>query len=138
MSYEPKTKPTDADVEKFLNKTDDKRKEDVFKIHAMMQEITGDKGKMWGSSIVGYGKSSYTTADGKEHEWMATGFSPRKQSITIYIMTGFDRYQELLDKVGKHTTGKSCFYIKRLADIDEDVLREMIKLSVEVMTEDQE
>jgi hypothetical protein len=135
MAYEPKTKKNDADVEAFLKQTDEKRVEDVMKIHSMMEEITGEKAKMWGKSIVGYGQSSYKTADGKLHEWMATGFSPRKQNITLYIMPGFDRYEQLLEKLGKHSIGKSCLYIKKLSDIDETILREMIKKSVEVMRE---
>ncbi len=133
MAYELKTKQTDSDVMEFLNQTDEKRKDDVLRIHKMMEEISGEKGKMWGSSIVGYGSYHYKYASGQEGDWMLLGFSPRKQNITLYIMSGFDDYDDLMNDLGKHSTGKSCLYIKRLSDIDEKVLRELIKKSVDHM-----
>ena len=97
----------------------------------MMVEITGEQPKMWGKSIVGYGSYHYKYASGQEGEWMATGFSPRKTALTLYIMGGFDKGNKLLEKLGKYKTGKSCLYIKKLEDINEDVLRKMIKTSYE-------
>ena len=89
---------------------------------------------MWGDSIVGFGSYSYTNTTGRENSWFLTGFSPRKQSLTLYIMSGFDEYDKLLGKLGKHSTGKSCLYIKKLEDVDMDVLKELVKQSVEHMS----
>lgn len=128
---ELKTQKNDGDVLAYLNSVEPERKRnDSLAILEMMQEITGDAGQMWGSSIVGFGDNSYTTADGKEHTWFQVGFAPRKQSLTLYIMDGFDNYDELLGKLGKHKTGKACLYVNKLADIDEDVLRELVTQSV--------
>ncbi len=100
-----------------------------------MEEVTGEKGKMWGDSIIGFGSYRYTYASGREGDWMLVGFSPRKQNITLYIMSGFDNYQNLLDKLGKHKTGKSCLYINKTEDVDMDVLRHLVKQSVDHMIE---
>jgi hypothetical protein len=128
---ELKTKKTDASVLAFLNSTDDAGKRaDALLIHALMEKITSEKGKMWGASIVGYGSCHLKYASGRELDWMLTGFSPRKQNLTIYIMSGFDRYDELLGKLGKFKTGKSCLYVKKLSDIDMEVLAELISSSV--------
>ncbi len=136
MAYEPKTKKNDGSIEAFLEEVQpDQKREDSKAIVAMMREITGDEGSMWGAAIVGFGRATYTYANGKVNEWFQTGFSPRKQSLTVYIMPGFDRYEELLAKLGKHKTGKSCLYINRLSDIDTDVLRELIAESAKVMAE---
>ena len=124
---ELKTKKNSASIESFLNTVDDvAKKEDSYKLHNIMQEITGDEGSMWGPSIVGYGSYHYKYASGQEGDWMATGFSPRKNALTVYIMSGFDRYDELMKKLGKFKTGKSCLYIKKLEDVDLDVLKELI------------
>ncbi len=129
---ELKTKRTEASVEDFLsNIEEENRREDCKKVAAMMEEATGAKPKMWGASIVGFGTYNYKYASGREGEWMETGFSPRKQNLTLYIMSGFTKYDELLAKLGKYKTGKSCLYIKSLADIDEKVLRQLIESSVE-------
>lgn len=129
-----KTQKNEASVEGFLDSVDDERKRDDSKvILTMMKEITGDEPSMWGSSIVGFGQYTYRYADGKENSWFITGFSPRKQNLTLYIMPGFERYDELLKKLGRHKTGKSCLYINRLDDVDLNVLRELVKESVEVM-----
>ena len=88
---------------------------------------------MWGDSIIGFGSYRYKYASGREGEWCLTAFSPRKQNLTIYIMTGFDKYDGLMKKLGKHKTGKSCLYIKKLDDIDTEVLKELITQSVEAM-----
>lgn len=129
-----KTKKNDASVEAFLDSVVDKRKRDDSKvILKMMREITGDEPSMWGPSIIGFGSYTYRYADGKENSWFLTGFSPRKQNLTLYIMPGFDRYNALLKELGKHKTGKSCLYINKLEDVDLKVLKELVKESVEVM-----
>ena len=126
-----KTVPTAANVDAFIDAVEDPRKrEDSRAIAAMMAEVTGAPARMWGSSIVGFGSYHYRYASGREGDFMETGFSPRKRALTLYIMAGFSDYGELLAKLGKHTTGRSCLYIKRLADIDQDVLREMVAQSV--------
>ena len=126
-----KTVPTAADVDAFIDAVEDPRKrEDSRAIAAMMAEATGAPARMWGSSIVGFGSYHYRYASGREGDFMETGFSPRKRALTLYIMAGFSEYGELLAKLGKHTTGRSCLYIKRLADVDQDVLREMVERSV--------
>ena len=133
--YELKTKVNDADVIAFLESVDDpKRKEDSLAMLDIMSEITGEEPKMWGKSIVGFGSYHYVYASGQEGDWMAIGFSPRKQSLTLYIMSGFKAYDELMAKLGKYKTGKSCLYIKKLEDVDMDVLRKLIKGSFDWMT----
>jgi nucleoid DNA-binding protein len=129
---ELKTKKTEASVEDFLNEIEDeKKREDCKKVSAMMEKITGAKPKMWGASIVGFGTYNYKYASGREGEWMEVGFSPRKANLTLYIMSGFTEYDELLAKLGKYKTGKSCLYIKDLNDVDEKVLKQLIENSVE-------
>ena len=98
-----------------------------------MREATGKRARMWGPSIVGFGVYQYSNSAGKEFEWPITGFSPRKQALTIYIMVGFSHFGSLMKKLGKYKTGKSCLYIKRLSDIDENVLRQLIDGSVKRM-----
>lgn len=128
---EPKTKPTKGSVTAFINGIDDAgKKADARKVAAMMRRATGSRATLWGPSIVGYGKYSYTNTAGKDVEWMLTGFSPRKQALTVYIMPGFAKYGALMKKLGRHKTGKSCLYIKRLSDVDEAVLEELIAESV--------
>ncbi|MBN2469658.1 MAG: DUF1801 domain-containing protein [Anaerolineae bacterium] len=129
-----KTGPNDGSVDAFLQSvTDDKRREDCATLLELMKSVTGEEPQMWGDSIIGFGSYHYTYASGREGDWFLTGFSPRKQNLTLYIMSGFDAYDELLGKLGKHKTGKSCLYIKRVADIDQDVLRALVKQSVEHM-----
>ena len=127
---ELKTQQNDASVTDFLNGVDEKRRDDCFALLELMEEVTGAPAKMWGTSIVGFGDYHYKYASGREGDWMVTGFSPRKQNLTLYIMAGFDRYEELLAKLGKHSTGVSCLYIKRLSDVDGDVLRQLVAASV--------
>lgn len=128
---ELKTKINDASVNKFLNSVEDENKREfAFTILEMMKKITKEKPKMWGASIVGFGAYHYKYASGKEGDWMQVGFSPRKQAVTIYIMSGFSRYEELMNKLGKFKTGKSCLYIKNEADINFKVLKELITQSV--------
>jgi hypothetical protein len=129
---ENKTKPTKANVEDFIKK--DPRKDELLKIHQMMKKVTGEDGTMWGKSIIGYGLYHYKSKSGREGDWMQVGFSPRKQNITLYIMPGFERYKDLMKKLGKYSTGKSCLYIKSLEDVDFDVLTELVKESVKEMT----
>jgi hypothetical protein len=131
---EPKTKPTKASVEKFLNQIpDETKREDSFQIARMMQEITGKEPKMWGSSIVGFDSYYYKYASGHEGEWPIAAFSPRKQDLTIYIMPGFEEHVDLMKQLGKHRTAKSCLYIKRLSDVHVPTLKKLIRLSVKEM-----
>ncbi|MGB5530390.1 MAG: DUF1801 domain-containing protein [Ignavibacteriaceae bacterium] len=131
---ELKTKPTKVDVEKFLKSViDKKRQEDSFKILELMKKITKEEPKMWGPSIVGFGSYHYKYASGREGDFFLTGFSPRKQSLTLYIMSGFKRYDELMKKLGKHKTGSSCLYINKLEDVDLKVLLTLITESVKYM-----
>ena len=128
---EPKTKPTGASVKEFLNQISDKeRREDCFTVAKLMEEVTGAKPKMWGPSIVGFGTYHYKYASGREGDWPVTGFSPRKNDLTLYIMMGFEQHRELMDQLGKHKTAKSCLYIKRLADVHLPTLKKLLKVSV--------
>ena len=126
-----KTRPTQQSVDQFLlGIADERRRQDSYAILALMQEITGAEPKMWGDSIVGFGAYHYKYASGREGDWFLTGFSPRKQNLTIYIISGFDEYTGLLGKLGKYKTSKSCLYINRLADVDRAVLEEIIARSL--------
>jgi hypothetical protein len=128
---EAKTKPTDQSVDSFISKIPDPQKrEDCFTIAKLMKEATRIEPRMWGSSIVGFGTSHYKYASGREGDWPLIGFSPRKQNLTLYIMSGFDSHTKLLEKLGKHSVGGSCLYIKRLADIDVPTLKKLIRESV--------
>lgn len=131
---ELKTKQTKASVEKFLNQIpDETRREDCFQIARMMEEITGDEPKMWGPKIVGFGSYHYKYTSGHEGEWPITGFSPRSQDLTLYLMPGFAAYADLMTQLGKHRTGKSCLYIKRLSDVHLPTLKKLIRASVKDM-----
>ena len=128
---ELKTKPTQASVREFLNQIPDKdRRDDCIAVAKMMEEITGDKPKMWGPSIVGFGTYHYKGASGREGDWMLTGFSPRQKALTLYIMMGFDKQPELMKQLGKYSTSKGCLYIKRLSDVHIPTLKKLIKWSV--------
>lgn len=128
---ELKTKPTNESVKEFLNKVPDEgRREDCFAVAKIMEEITGEKPKMWGPSIVGFGTYHYKYESGREGDWPVTAFSPRKKDLTLYIMPGFDKHDELMKELGKHSRGKSCLYIKRLSDIHIPTLKKLIKESV--------
>jgi hypothetical protein len=127
---ELKTKVNDGSVQDFINAIEDEQKRvDSLRLLKIMEDITGEPSKMWGSSIVGFGTYRYKYASGREGDWMLTGFSPRKTSISIYIMSGFDKMVGELATLGKHKIGKGCLYIKRLDDIDEKVIISMIKKS---------
>jgi hypothetical protein len=129
---ELKTKPTEQEVEQFLSAiADEQQREDSRAIVSLMSEVTGAEARMWGPSIVGFGHRRYRYADGRENDWMQTGFSPRKQNLTLYITGGFDERGDLLERLGKHKVGKGCLYVKRLKDVDQGVLRELVRRSVE-------
>jgi hypothetical protein len=129
-----KTQPNDESVSDFLDRVqDDTKREDSYTILKLMREITGEEPKMWGDSIIGFGTYHYKYASGRTGEWFLTGFSPRVQNLTLYIMSGFDTYDELLGKLGKHSTGKSCLYVKHLENIDIDILKELVANSVKHM-----
>lgn len=123
-----KTKPTGIDVESFLKSVSDKRREEAHALIAMMREISGEKPYMWGPSIIGFGTQHYKYETGREGDVPQLAFSPRKASITVYF-EGFDRYGELLTKLGKHKHSVSCLYINKLADIKLTILREMLEIS---------
>lgn len=131
---ELKTKPNKKSVSKFLLSVDEKRQDDCQTILKLMQKITGKNPKMWGASMVGFGDYHYKYKSGREGDWFVTGFSPRKQNLTIYIMPGFSNYSNLLDKLGKHKHSVSCLYVKKLADVDLKVLEKLITKSVADMT----
>lgn len=127
---ELKTKQTDQSVEKYLKGiTDPAKREDSLTIARLMTELTGQKPKMWGTSIVGFGSYHYKYASGQEGDWPIVGFSPRKQNLTLYVLNGSAEENELLQKLGKHSAGKSCLYIKRLDDIHLPTLKKLIKQS---------
>lgn len=129
-----KTKVNDASVEDFLSSVvDEQKRKDSFEILKIMKQMTKEEPKMWGSSIVGFGSYHYKGASGREGDWMQIGFSPRKQNITLYIIPGFERHQGLMKQLGKFSTGKSCLYIKRLSDVNVDVLKDLIAESLKVM-----
>ncbi len=128
---ELKTKKNKTSVKEFLDSIEDEAKrKDCRQIAKMMRAATGKNAKMWGTSIVGYDEYHYKYASGREGDFMRIGFAPRKQAITLYIMDGFEKYDELMAKLGKHKTGKSCLYIKRLSDIDVGILEKLIKGSL--------
>jgi hypothetical protein len=129
---ELKTRPTKASVEKFIKRVPDaQQREDCFTILKLMSEATGEPPKMWGPSIIGFGTYHYKYATGREGDMPIIGFSPRKQNLTLYVLWyGFEEQADLFKKLGKHTTSKSCLYIKRLSDVDLPTLKKIIKVSV--------
>lgn len=133
---ENKTQATGASVAAFINSIDDKQQRaDARKVAAMMRKATGKRAKLWGPSIVGYGAYHYKYASGREGDFLMTGFSPRKQALTVYVIPGFTPFEALMNKLGKYKTGKSCLYIKRLSDVDEKILEQLIDRSVKHMRE---
>ncbi|MEX0869116.1 MAG: DUF1801 domain-containing protein [Nitriliruptoraceae bacterium] len=122
-----KTRPNSADVAAFLDAVDDgRRREDARAVLEIMRRISGAEPQMWGGSIIGLGHQPYTTSDGKQRDWFAIGLSPRKAALTLYGLTYYGTNAELLERLGKHTTGKGCLYVKRLEDVDGEVLEELI------------
>ena len=131
---EIKTRPTDKSVEDFLNRDrDERRRRDSFQILKLMREVTLLEPQMWGDSIVGFGSYHYKYSSGREGDMPLIGFSPRKQDLTLYLMMGFEQFELLLARLGKHRLGKACLYIKKLEDVDLQVLRELARLSFEHM-----
>ncbi len=124
---ENKTRPNDADVLAFLGAVEpERRRVDALRLNEIFREVTGFEPVMWGASIVGYGSYHYVYKSGREGDFLATGFSPRKTSLTIYIMPGYADFGDILKRLGKHKTGRSCLYINRLDAVDEHALRELI------------
>jgi Domain of unknown function (DU1801) len=132
LMAEPKTKLTDMLVADFINAIPDEQvRQDCWTITGIMQEATQARPRMWGTAIVGFGQYLAVNASGKGYDWMLIGFSPRKQDITLYLMlSGIEHSNELLAKLGKHTQGKGCLYIKRLSDVDLATLKEIVRASV--------
>lgn len=131
---ELKTQPNDNSVEAFLDTIEnEKKRRDAYAIAALMQEVTGALPKMWGPSIVGFGDYHYRYESGREGDWFLTGFSPRKQNLTLYIMAGFSRHDELMARLGKYKTGKACLYLNKLEDVDQGVLKELVEESVQYL-----
>lgn len=129
-----KTQPTRASASAFVAAIPDAaRRRDCRTLLRLMREVTGEKPTMWGDSMVGFGSYHYKYASGREGDWFLTGFSPRQDALTIYLMTGFEPQAALIAKLGKHKTGKSCLYINKLEDIDMNVLKELVTESVEHM-----
>ncbi|MDN7243489.1 DUF1801 domain-containing protein [Planococcus sp. N028] len=125
--YEPKTKETDADVFEFIENIDHpKKREDAFKLLQIFEETTGYPAKMWGPSIIGFGSYHYVYATGHSGDAPLVGFSPRKAKHSLYVTTGDAKNEPLLEKLGKHTSGKACVYVNKLDDIDVDVLKTLI------------
>ena len=133
---ENKTKPTALQVDDFLETVSDtQQKQDAEKIIEIMQRLSGHPPKMWGPSIIGFGAYHYIYESGREGDMCRIGFSPRKGQTVLYLLDGFSGYTELLEKLGKHKTGKSCLYVKRLSDVDPDVLEHLVTRSLEWMAE---
>lgn len=129
-----KTKETAVTPEKFISEIDNEtRRDDAREVMKIMESVTGETPRMWGPSIIGFGKYHYKYESGTEGEMCRIGFSPRKNALTLYLMSGFDKYEELLPRLGKYTTSKACLYIKNLKDIDRNVLKDLIKISNDQM-----
>ncbi len=127
---ELKTQRNGADVKAFLDAVPDpRRREDAHSVCALMTEVTGEAPAMWGDSIVGFGTRRLRYDTGRELDWLVVGFSPRKGATTLYVHDGFDGYEDLLGRLGRHRTGKSCLYLSSLSAVDQDVLREFVRRS---------
>ena len=131
---ELKTKPTNDSVDAYIDAISDERTQrDCRKLLALMKRVTGEKPRLWMNQTVGFGTYHYKYPSGQEGDWYITGFAPRKANLTLYIMPGFTEYGDLMAKLGKHKTGKSCLYIKSLDDVDMSVLEELVNKSVSHM-----
>lgn len=129
---ELKTKETNASVEDFIGDlTDETVRDDCRKLSAMMSAASGAEPKMWGANIVGFGLRQLKYASGRALVWFVVGFAPRKGNLTLYLSNGEDQNEDLLSRLGKHKLGKGCLYVKRLADVDEEILKKLIEESVE-------
>lgn len=139
MASENTTQPTDADVEAFLAAVEHPvRRRDAHRLVELLSHVTGEPPRMWGSSIVGFGKYHYRYATGREGDMAAAGFSPRKAATTVYLMDGVDVHATLLDRLGPHTVGKGCVYVKDLDAVDLGVLEEVVRRSYATLTDDLE
>ena len=130
---ELKTRRNDGDVAAFVaGIPDDRKRRDAAQLVELMGRVTGCQAEMWGTSIVGFGQRHYTYASGREGDWFTIGFSPRKANLTLYTYGGFedDETAALLQRLGPHSTGKGCLYVKRLADVDPEVLERLLRRSV--------
>ena len=133
---ENKTKPTDASVDDYVASiVDEARRTDCRRLIRMMARVTGEPPRMWGPSIVGFGTYHYRYDSGREGDFFLTGFSSRKAELSLYVMAGFASFPALMAKLGRHRTGKSCLYVRRLADVDLEVLEELVRRSVKEMRE---
>lgn len=131
---ELKTKKNESSVDLFLSQVENpKRREDALKLLKIFEKVTGENPKMWGDSIVGFGQYHYVYESGREGDWPITGFSPRKQNLSLYIMPGAERFQSELGKLGKYKLGKSCLYFNKLEDVNIPVLEELIRKGMEYM-----
>ncbi|QNR23757.1 DUF1801 domain-containing protein [Croceimicrobium hydrocarbonivorans] len=136
MAKELKTKENDLPVEDFIDSLDnEKQKEQSYTLLELFKSISGSEARMWGGSIIGYGHYDYVYSSGQSGTWMRGGFSPRKGKFSLYIMSGFSHYGEILGRLGKYKTGKSCLYINKLEDVDLEVLKELIAGSFQFMKE---
>ena len=126
-----KTLVTNASVEDFINTVDGEvKKADAFKLLALYKEVTGEKAKMWGPSMIGFGQYHYKSERSRqEGDWPLAAFSPRKQNLTLYIMPGVNDYSDLLSKLGKHKTSKACLYLNKLSDVNADILKQLVRRS---------
>lgn len=131
-----KTQPTEQSVIQFLTAvTPDQKRQDAFALLEMMERLSGYQAQMWGPSIIGFGQYHYKYDSGREGDFMRIGFSPRKTNLSLYIIAGVDKHQDLLAELGKHKTGKSCLYVNKLSDVRLNVLEQLIVKALEYMAE---
>ncbi len=131
MRNDNKTRINDQNVIEFLESVENKRRrEDSLKLLDIFEEVSGEDPKMWGDKIIGYGRYHYVSKSGREGDWMVTGFSPGKQHLSLYIMSGFKVVSAYLEKLGKYKLGKGCLYINKLDDVDIEVLKDLIETSI--------
>lgn len=125
-----KTVPSRLSVKAFVDSIEDlQKRKDCRALMKIMSRLTGNRAKMWGTNIVGYGSYHYRYASGREGDFFLMGFSPRKQALTVYVVAGFNKFPQLMKRLGKYKTGKSCLYLKRLSDVDVDVLEQLLEQS---------
>lgn len=136
MAYTQKTLPTDASVADFVAAiADDRRRDEASRLVPILERASGEAPRIWGISMVGFGEYHYRHPGGQTGFWFLTGFAPRKAAMTIYVMPGFEEWPDLMGRLGRFTTSKSCLYLKRLNDVDEEVLEELVRRSVNLMRE---
>ena len=134
--YEQKTKETDSDVIEFIESVDNpKKRQDAYILLELFEQTSGFSAKMWGPSIIGFGSYHYVYKTGHEGDAPLVGFSPRKAKVSLYFATGDDKRGPLLEKLGKHTSGKACVYINKTEDVDLDVLQQLIRQSIDFLQE---